>query len=323
MTPSTIIKTHQKKNQNSPNTYDKDGITPIYAAAIGDHFGNYNPNCPVLECLLTKDDISLSDKINALELAGAFILLSKKDVNLAFRYWNQAITLRQSEGQEMLPKVLPSLNRLSWRAVEWSTTDQLRDLQHRPFEYQIQAILVGVRILSAISCGAFLKYLWGFILNYFKKLVSEKKWLKVLDLCWIVLETALRYDLRDIRLWKTIVLVTKELVYALNQLKLKQGSLISSEILQVSLELVASTDRSHLEGVMYCGDALDCSLVFYHTWIIKLIALLAELQYMVNHETMCCLHRMVKRDGRNEYFGENLLLLACQLSNEGLTPESY
>ena len=106
MTP-TSTKTHQKKNQSCPNTFDQDGIAPIYAAAIGkkDRFGNYNPNFPVLEFLLTKDDIDLMDKINALELAGAFILLSKKDVNLAFRYWNQAITLRQSEGQEMLPKV--------------------------------------------------------------------------------------------------------------------------------------------------------------------------------------------------------------------------
>jgi len=117
------------------NALDRFGATPLNIAATGGSPGK--PNMILLRYLLNeRDDISLSDKIEALELAGASILLLKEDqdsMDKAFQLWYEAQDLRDNAEEPIISK--DSLNAdktVPWRSVEWSTRNELDELRLRP-----------------------------------------------------------------------------------------------------------------------------------------------------------------------------------------------
>lgn len=255
----------------------------------------------VLEHLIGRDDISGSQKINALELAGANLLLKKNDADSiaqAFRYWSRAIDIRDC--QEPIPsKVLKNDNSIvHWRAVEWTTKEHLRELERCPHDHEFQALLVLLRILSGSGAFTILEP----ILNGFWKKIEYKATRK-LELCWALFEAVrcnknLRED--DIGL---INLFTHHLVSTLIDLKVQKNPILTSATLRVSLELVSAIYlKTH-----------DCGIRSnIPRWTCRLVSMLAEVPEMITHEMMRCLHQLVGRDSRKGYF---CLLMATLNTN--------
>jgi len=185
------------------------------------------------------------EKLNALELAGATMILlnlrgSYTCISHGLEYWNEAQTLRNS-AQGSIPKVPWKVNSIiPWRAVEWTTRDELRELQHRLLaEKEIQALLVGRRILSRISPRALVHHLWhGFIRSYSYDLVSANRYTELLNTCWIMLEGADGHDLDgNDPLWSMIIDVTSILVCTLLKLGTDRNPILNLDTLKLSLKL--------------------------------------------------------------------------------------
>ena len=285
---------------------DINGISPINVAAIGT---NGVPNLPVLDYLLRRNDLTPLQRIEALELAGSTILCVKDDqtsVTRAFQYWNEAMDLRDSNS---IPKLLKNSDR---QAVEWTTKNQLRELQHSPFEYKIQAILVRHRCLSRLSIGALAGYLYPFIHPYCLKLRTDHRLSKLLDVCWFMLEEAASLNgPYDKDTWVMIIKVTNALVFTLKTLKDERNAILKSDTLRISLELIVAT---HLIGVYNPSNIAANGLLMptkdHLETLVKLVSILAGLPDVLNHQIMCCLYQLVKLNPKNQQ-GQNLLLTAC------------
>jgi len=105
------------------------GFSVILTAAHGNH--KLLPNFPVLNFLLERDDIGRTDKIDALELAGALILTSDdnhEQFPLALHYWSRALALR-AEGRPIYKTPIKSKNN---QLSEWSTTEDLVQIEQDP-----------------------------------------------------------------------------------------------------------------------------------------------------------------------------------------------
>ncbi len=284
---------------SDPNDLDvKDlnlyGLTPLYVAAIG-YPNPYNngsqtgPNEPVLRHFVKRADTSLLEKIDALELAGSLTLLNGSSTPKALGYWDEAQDLRES-AQGSIPKVPWKVNGMvPWRAVEWTTRDELRELRHRPFsEKKIQALLVGRRILSRVSFKAFVHHLWkGSFMVYCNGPLSANRYTEFFDICWIFLEGARGHADYDYEVGLMIAEITISLEDAIRKLKNKHKPFLTLEIWKLSLDLVFETNIRIFQPI----DPTNA--------ICSLVAMLSESPEMVTHEIKRCLHQFVKRDGRN------------------------
>jgi len=287
---------------------DNEGISPLYAAAIGLTSNDepyHNPNEPVLRLLLQRSEYSLLEKINALELAGSLLLLHKEDdssISQAFQFWNDALDLRDS-AQGSIPKVPLSLpNTVQWRAAEWTNRDQLRELHRRSSaEVKIQAILIAQRVLSSISSSAFSSYLWlGFVYDYFSLLHSANRNSELVDVCWIMLEGARRHDPRQFHVWHIIGNAILFLITTLMKLRRDDpNAVLNSELLRLSLQLIIDTNKSHLP--MESPSSLIFSRIpnDYIDVVYNLISMIGEMPEMMTQEIKDCLKRLVQYDGRN------------------------
>ncbi len=188
------------------NALNKFGLTPLNVAAIGSSPGN--PNMSILRYFLDeRDDIDLSDKIQALELAGASILLFKEDqdsIDRAFHLWYEAQELRDNAEEPIIPKasLLNADKTVHWRSVEWATRDELDLLQLRPqAAIKMQAFLVTRRFLVRISSsGLMMHYLWGeFVIKHFSlsSLYRENRFTELLEISWLMLEGTSNYQEPD------------------------------------------------------------------------------------------------------------------------------
>lgn len=293
---------------------DKFGLTPLNVAAIGYPYDGsevhhcIRPNEPALRYLLALEDTSLLEKINALELAGAVLLLlngdNRNSISQAFQYWNEALNLREGS----IPKV--SLNadkNVHWRTVEWTTRIELEQLQHHsPVNRKMQAILVARRILSHVSSKALERYLWNSIVSfYFLRQFPRNRHIEQLEMFWIMLEGARVTDLLDNKLWTMVVKINDCIVWYLKKLKEEQNPILTSDVLKLSLELICDTDRSHLDAGMirnpfntrfFRGIPLIQPM---HT-IYNFVNILSESPEMVTQEIKSCLYRFIKGDGRDQ-----------------------
>jgi len=287
---------------------DDIGLSFLHYAAL-DIYPFGKPD--VLRSLLFSDHVTVSDKIEALELAGARILLLRQGdeatIRQAFTYWNEAMDIRNQHPESIPAKVLSSDNNIvDWRAAEWTSKDDLRELQRSPSKYQMQAILVAQRILSGISSAVFLKHLWPVVEGYLSQLRWVHRHSELLEICWIMLEAVPKNNLRDYKLGQMIMFVRDFLVSTLDELNEKRNAILTPETLRMSIEL-ATDYSSHL---LMNEVEVDSSYLFT---MIQLVALIASLPTeMISHEILCCLHRLVKRDERDEE-GDNLLLGTCSM----------
>ena len=298
----------------------KAGMTPLLLAATGEN----GPNIPVLESFIERDDISSIQKIDALELAGATILLQRNDVasiTQAFELWNRAIDLRDADGVGSIPKVPLNDNSIvHWRAVEWTTKDQLRELQHRPSDYKIQGLLVAQRILSGISSGALLKYRSKICYDYWIELRESRQLTRMLEYCWIELEAASQHDLRvHFDLASEYSDTICSLIETLTKIKKKLPSTLNPETLRTSLKLACQLNLGDVvwEKEIVGGD--NHSYSHFTGYEYYLVSFLAGIPEMITHEIMCYLHQLVQqRDGckigrRADSMLEDLLVDTCSM----------
>ncbi len=287
---------------------DLHGLTPLNVAAAGYPRTGLKacPNAPVLEYLLEREEISNLERIDALELAGATLLLYQQheedgsQVSQASDCWNGALQLREST-QEPIPKVpLKSKTTVDWRAAEWTTRKELEELENQPLaEKKIQAALVARRILSSISSKALALHLYfEFVHDYYRHLYQEQRYTELLDMCFIMLEGASGTDQCDDYLWFMIVESIFPIVYSLEKLKGLNSPIFNLETMKLSLELVFETsNRSPRPPARY--SSYRTTMIFNPMeQIFKLVSFLCETPEMVTHEIKCMLHEFVKRDVR-------------------------
>jgi len=124
---------------------DKEGFTPLLTAAN-------TFNVKIFEYLMEREEYSRTEKMEALELAGATILLKAPTLFLkAFDYWRRAHQLREKEKEAVGPSAEKKLGRNIGTNLEWTTLAQLDQLEQQSEEYTIQAVLVKLRILSSFG----------------------------------------------------------------------------------------------------------------------------------------------------------------------------
>jgi len=179
---------------------DSRGYTPILSSILSND--RDGPNLPVLNYLLERGDIDRLDKINAMELAGAILLMNNsirpnpENVTLAFGYWRRASQLRQmaTDGCVPIPKELLVLNKARpiSSVVEWNSPSQLEELVSHPSEYNIQVLLVRLRISFSIS--------WEAVYEVFLDITNRLSWgwlsskfEDVIEIVWICLEAYFLY----------------------------------------------------------------------------------------------------------------------------------
>jgi len=263
------------------NTQDYEGITPIIAAAIGN---NKVPNIPILKLLLEKEEITNMDKISALEFAAALLIFNVTRVprgeNNTFADRMQEIVYFHSLSktlrlQERCP--LKDEEEKSGRIVEsFTSLDNFQQVQQRSSEFEMQSILIRLRILSSISWEAFRRYLWPFISNRYcgagVVFGLLEKYDKTLDVCRAVLDIILRQDNEEKGVYATKIGVVKIL---LNNLPHRQGSndlLFSTEIFETTLDLLKPT----YQALPPPADDAHLSRDYFHKFY-RLIVMLDDL----------------------------------------------
>lgn len=290
--------------QNDLEVRDSVCLTPLHLAAL--HRGIQEK--PDLRIFLLKDDIAPSDKIEALELAGATMLLHRSDIDSvteAFGYWQEALDLRVRHG--LIQKDLfYHKHCIHWRMVEWNSKEDLQEVINNPLQWREQGILVAQRILGKLSSASTLiAYLWPSVEVYLMQLKGEHRLPKLLDVCWIMLESTRGKDLRDSTMWKMILSLRYLLGWTLRHLESENNPVLDSDVVRVSMELVSQTDRSHLVAhpVFEQNDNIHS--------ILQLVRLLAVLPAeMVSNEALRPLYRLLLNNGC-DLEGNNLLLRTC------------
>jgi len=269
------------------HAFDNDRLTPILSAAIG---CNGLPNVPVLEFFLEQHDIGIKEKIEALELAASVFFLLDCDYQDGLQYLSRARRLRSTEMCPAIP-----LTSLDGRVLEW---DEVPETRREPSEYEIQGVLIQLRIFSNISMGAINSYLWP----------SFKEREVNLDIYWNMLKIIRRFGPQEKGNWSKVV----ELVHGIvDKLTILVDTSISydklSEMMKKIIELISATDQTHLASASQ--DNVDVT-EHMKTSLLPLVQLLASRPEIVGGDIMRSFSQLVRRGGRDS-LGRNLLHLVC------------
>jgi len=286
---------------------DYDGFSVILTAAQGN---DNMPNFPVLNYLLERDDISRTDKIDALELAGAVILGNEENHErfpLALHYWSRALALR-AEGRPLYKTPIKSKNK---QLSEWSTTEDLLQIEQDPSQREVQSLLVRLRIFSSISWRAVhLDYL-PYFMEYLNKEVDENHTLsQMLDFSCVTLEKIVRFYPIERELQSEASKIMNELVSTIFALP-KDDSFFNSfnsPAFKTFFELVLMTDLYFTDGKKdaIVDDSHIQNLTFFFT-------ILARRPEMITEDMNQSLKQILRRDSRTPD-GDNVLLVVCGLS---------
>jgi len=178
-------------------TCDSKGFTPLQTAA-------HDSNLKILDYLLSRDEYGRTEKMIAMELSGAAILFDGANAPhspKAFEYWRRAHQLRQMGIDVNGPSCEKVLGRKIGSHVEWTTLADLDQLEQHPEDYQIQAILVKLRILSSFP-GNSHHTLSTWCINYLPESTSleeDEKFTQILDVRWGMLDKVIHSTLRRSR----------------------------------------------------------------------------------------------------------------------------
>lgn len=170
----------------------------------------------LLNFLLDREDIPLSDKIDALEMAGAVVpepetyvfnykYIPEKFLQLCNHYWLRALALRLTGTEDGHPIHKTPAKSKSGQLIEWSTLKELLDRieNQDPVQRTIQSLLVQLRISSRFSWNVYSHCFFQPFFNFlnYKALgryrLHEPECLiisQALDLPWTVLETIFSYQ---------------------------------------------------------------------------------------------------------------------------------
>jgi len=290
-------------------------FTPIINAAL-------DQNLTGLDFLLERKDISRIQKIEALELAGAAILIDTKHAGLfpkAFDYWRKSLHLRLMDTVECGPiiKKLPDNLKKTGRIVEWATEEELERAIQNQSEHEIQSFLVRSRILSTISWNAvkplFADYIFA---DYGKRsiqLLVEGRYIDWLHIQWSMLEIIRRFHASENGLWLTTLKVVHIVCVVLEQLYMLNDHLLNANTIEISLELILATDQFHLKDREFVADDQLSSHLFH---MFSLFEILAAQPELINKESKEFLSQLVLRKKRRDPFnGRSLLNMACFISS--------
>ncbi|XP_064110392.1 protein fem-1 homolog CG6966-like [Macrobrachium nipponense] len=126
---------------------DYSGTTPLMAASSRGHAN-------IVEYLVSRTDVSRMEKIEALELLGASVLDKIRDAVGAVEYWKSALSLRYVDGALMYPKPDHHLScPLCDEFGEFTTVQQLEDIENNNNAVYVQSLLVRERILGTDDAG--------------------------------------------------------------------------------------------------------------------------------------------------------------------------
>jgi len=100
----------------------------------------------IFELLSERGKTDLIEKIDALELAGANLILEHMDLDDAFHCWRNALRLRETGKEEKIPLQTSGL------AVEWETLEQLETIISDPSLHWISAMSTCLRIYAKRGC---------------------------------------------------------------------------------------------------------------------------------------------------------------------------
>lgn len=121
---------------------DAYGMTPLLAASVAGY-------AKIVEYLISRQECSKSDKIDALELLGATYVDKKRDMLGAINFWRQAMEERYSDPLSPLPKPITASQIAAYEnATEVTSLEKLDDLISDPDDMRMQALLVRERILG-------------------------------------------------------------------------------------------------------------------------------------------------------------------------------
>jgi len=289
---------------------DSNGFTPIFNAAMG-------LNVTVLDFLLKRNDISRREKVEALELAGAKILLDPSTITCplllakAFDYWRQSLHLRLMETDECGPILKSQRILKTVQVVEWATEEELEHVIQHPSEHVVQSFLVLSRIFSLKSWIA-VQGLFEKSFSYIFRLVKQHRFAESLDILWSMLEMIRsRYNAREEGLCKTALEVVDRLIYTLRRFDLVTAPPFPVEIIRKSLKTILATDQFLFGG----GASINGSLSYMNS-ILGLFKMLANhpLLVMNDEDSVESLLSNLICDSFN---GKLLLLhLACQENDQ-------
>jgi len=155
----------------------------------------------LLEYFLAKDDIPRIDKIDALEMAGAVILgnnLNHETFPRGFQYWRRALALRMMDIEGCRPIYKMPTKSKSGQLSEWSTLEELENMEQDPAQRIIQSFVVCLRIASS--------HCWEAVHNYFLPSFIDFLWMgllgtpnqcsvsQIFDISWTAVDTILRTE---------------------------------------------------------------------------------------------------------------------------------
>jgi len=256
---------------------DERSFTPLLKSADGFH--ESSPNRAVLDYFLERDEYSLPEKIEAMELAGATILFKAQDIPhfpIAFDYWRRALHLRQmAKEASILEK---NLGRKIGRHVEWTTLAELNQLEQNPEDCRVQALLVKLRILSGFDVEIHHDLSSQYIDNLSTKPTSldiEDKFNQILDLRWGIFDQNIRRLSRHPNPNNGMLDVSRDvqkLVSTLSNLDEDHPTFINFEKIQTSLDLILRVtipvpitiaNEEHMNGVLRLTRTWHASHLFY------------------------------------------------------------
>jgi len=283
---------------------DNNGFTPILSAAM-DSWDlswiegpqpdeNSLPNLLVLDFLLEQNDITRMEKISALEMAGAVIIgndIENKDLfHLGFEYWRRALALRLMDSAGCMPihKKTPSLPKHD-RIIEWTTRDELQQIEQCPSQREIQSLLVKFRILSDMHWEVVNCHFWNHM-RYFTDgcgngYFPPHRRILSLSLIWTVLEKVNYFSLDYLT---DIVDPITRIFEELNE----YDPLLNSEMLKTSLDLIIAAWKSSQSTDE--GNYNDSELDSLSNFIESLTS--SPIKELLSDEMMRSLHSLLRLD---------------------------
>jgi len=281
---------------------DHYGFSVILTAAQGN---DKLPNFPVLNFLLERDDIARTDKIDALELAGAVIFGNEENHEkfpLALHFWSRALALR-AEGRPLYKMPIKSKNN---QLSEWSTTEDLLQIEQDPTQREIQSLLVRLRILSCLSWRAVDVDYLPYFMNYLEKGVNENRTLpKMLDVSCVTMEKIVRFYPIESDLQFEASNIMEELVDIISDLP-KSDPFFNSPAFETFFELFVMTDLYVTDGNK--GAIVDESHV---QGSCSMFNILSKQPEIITRDMKQFLKQIVRRDFRDS---EGLNVLHCATS---------
>jgi len=289
--------------------HDKFSFRPILTSA---KFVNLS----ILHYLLERDDVPRMDKINALELAGAFILGDTEYASQrpkAFDYWRRALQLRQLENEEGGPLLKTPLKFEHVKTVEWVTAADLEDVIQHPSKHLVHSFLLQLRSCKTWKAvESWLNYDLQFQFEYLL-LNQPERFAYNLDVLWAIMET-IRPKSSGLSDWTPIT--TKVLVNLLSLIQRDHPLLLTVETMRISLQLISDTYDNYLaaHGSKLTPNLL-CNLLRFIELLVRLPHILEERITPGDRKGGAIrdlLKKLVQRDRRDQG-GKTLLHHICLL----------